>query len=205
MAPRMEASTSRPSLEDLSVTNPAMLAPKPDRSSKEGVKFQANFANGEKSNGNGAAIKPDVETDFFSGQPRSNSMPITLDHRSSGNPSEYVLPTPPSTPFPPFENHFVGEVPQPHSLPLPQTPASARPRAKSYTTSKPYPRISRPVELLRNEYDVVVIGSGYGGAVAASRFARAGESVCLLERGREKWRTLRYFTWDVVGQVLTLL
>ncbi|KAI3396784.1 hypothetical protein diail_11684 [Diaporthe ilicicola] len=50
-----------------------------------------------------------------------------------------------------------------------------------------YPRISRPVELLRREYDCVVIGSGYGGGVAASKLARAGESVCVLERGKEKW------------------
>ena len=32
---------------------------------------------------------------------------------------------------------------------------------------------------------MVVIGSGYGGAIAASRLARAGQDVCLLERGRE--------------------
>lgn len=50
-----------------------------------------------------------------------------------------------------------------------------------------FPRISRPVELMRNSYDCVVIGSGYGGGVSASRMARAGRSVCLLERGREKW------------------
>lgn len=36
-------------------------------------------------------------------------------------------------------------------------------------------------------YDVVVIGSGYGGSIAASRCARAGQSVCVLERGKE-WR-----------------
>ncbi|KAK4142292.1 cholesterol oxidase [Dichotomopilus funicola] len=50
-----------------------------------------------------------------------------------------------------------------------------------------FPRLSKPVELLRGSYDVVVIGSGYGGGVAASRMARTGESVCLLERGKEKW------------------
>jgi hypothetical protein len=53
--------------------------------------------------------------------------------------------------------------------------------------TRQYPRISKPVELLRSSYDVVVIGSGYGGGVAASRMARTGQSVCLLERGREKW------------------
>lgn len=50
-----------------------------------------------------------------------------------------------------------------------------------------YPRLSRPVELLRHEYDCVVIGSGYGGGVAASRMARGGQSVCVLERGEERW------------------
>lgn len=37
----------------------------------------------------------------------------------------------------------------------------------------------------QSHYPVVVIGSGYGGAIAASRLARAGQLVCLLERGRE--------------------
>jgi choline dehydrogenase-like flavoprotein len=40
---------------------------------------------------------------------------------------------------------------------------------------------------MRNCYDCVVIGSGYGGGIAASRMARTGQSVCLLERGSEKW------------------
>ena len=46
-------------------------------------------------------------------------------------------------------------------------------------------RLSSPLENLREHYDVVVVGSGYGGGIAASRLARAGRSVCLLERGRE--------------------
>lgn len=54
--------------------------------------------------------------------------------------------------------------------------------------AKRFPRISRPVELLRHSYDVVVIGSGYGGGVAASRMARGRQTVCVLERGKERWR-----------------
>lgn len=46
-------------------------------------------------------------------------------------------------------------------------------------------RLSSPVSALRSRHDAVVIGSGYGGAVAACRLARAGRSVCVLERGRE--------------------
>lgn len=45
--------------------------------------------------------------------------------------------------------------------------------------------ISLPIEEIKNEYDVVVIGSGYGGSIAASRLSRAGRKVCLIERGKE--------------------
>jgi cholesterol oxidase len=50
---------------------------------------------------------------------------------------------------------------------------------------QPRARISSPLHELKPHYDVVVVGSGYGAAIAASRMARAGRSVCLLERGRE--------------------
>ncbi|SDK98720.1 cholesterol oxidase [Catalinimonas alkaloidigena] len=46
-------------------------------------------------------------------------------------------------------------------------------------------RLASPLSALKPHYDVVVIGSGYGGSIAASRMARAGRQVCLLERGKE--------------------
>ncbi len=46
-------------------------------------------------------------------------------------------------------------------------------------------RLSTPIEHIKDQYEVVVVGSGYGGAIAASRLARAGRQVCILERGKE--------------------
>ena len=40
-------------------------------------------------------------------------------------------------------------------------------------------------------YDVVIVGSGFGGAVAACRLAHAGRSVLVLERGR-RWTPDQY-------------
>ncbi|HTV72895.1 MAG TPA: FAD-dependent oxidoreductase [Candidatus Acidoferrales bacterium] len=37
---------------------------------------------------------------------------------------------------------------------------------------------------MRERFDVVVVGSGFGGAVTAYRLAKAGRRVCVLERGR---------------------
>ncbi|HVE07730.1 MAG TPA: GMC family oxidoreductase N-terminal domain-containing protein, partial [Paraburkholderia sp.] len=46
-------------------------------------------------------------------------------------------------------------------------------------------RLSSALEAMKPHYEVIVVGSGYGGAIAASRMARAQRDVCVLERGRE--------------------
>ena len=46
-------------------------------------------------------------------------------------------------------------------------------------------RIARSLDQAKSHYTVLVVGSGYGAGVAASRLARAGQDVCVLERGKE--------------------
>jgi choline dehydrogenase-like flavoprotein len=38
--------------------------------------------------------------------------------------------------------------------------------------------------LTKDSYEAIVVGSGFGGAVAACRLAQAGVDVAILERGR---------------------
>ena len=50
--------------------------------------------------------------------------------------------------------------------------------------------LATPWNQRKNSYDVVVIGSGYGGAISAARLASAQlnpkQTVCILERGKER-------------------
>src|SRR5262252_4608814 len=46
-------------------------------------------------------------------------------------------------------------------------------------------RISSSTSIIQPHYEIVVVGSGYGGGIAASRLSRAHRQVCVLERGKE--------------------
>lgn len=46
-------------------------------------------------------------------------------------------------------------------------------------------KLSKSLSELKSHYDFIVIGSGYGGSIAASRMSRLGKSVCLFEKGKE--------------------
>jgi hypothetical protein len=106
-----------------------------------------------------------------------------------------ISATPPTATPPAYSKPTPGEVEIEHPY-SPYTTQPGGPQSKAQAKvqsfgdsplSQRFPRISRPVELIRSSYDVVVIGSGYGGGVASSRMARGRQSVCLLERGKERW------------------
>ena len=56
---------------------------------------------------------------------------------------------------------------------------------------------------MANDYDVIIIGSGFGGSVTACRLAERGlRRILVLERGREwqvedyPWRKLNRWLYD---------
>lgn len=46
-------------------------------------------------------------------------------------------------------------------------------------------RLSKPIPEMQPRYQMIIVGSGYGGSIAASRMSRCGLKVCLLEKGKE--------------------
>lgn len=166
--------------------------------------FSGPYLNGTSTNGTNSRVTT-PRTSFTHGQfdspPPLHSLkePLPFPHPS---PRAQTWPSSPplTAELPPEEQeaaatqrHASHQVPTPG----PHEGEAGGPRSRTYARVRTYadgaehprtfPRISRPVELLRANYDVVVIGSGYGGGVAASRLARTGETVCVLERGKEKW------------------
>ncbi|KAM7209212.1 hypothetical protein V8F20_000550 [Naviculisporaceae sp. PSN 640] len=134
---------------------------------------------------------PTPQTAFTSQE--ATQVPIPVPDTPSGT----YGPPPPAraetNPLPKFGIIYDNAEPPLTSSASPRPKFNSSPRMKSYQelndagSASSYPRLSKPVELLRSTYDVVVIGSGYGGGIAASRMARTGQSVCVLERGKEKW------------------
>ena len=47
-------------------------------------------------------------------------------------------------------------------------------------------KLSTPLSELKTHYEAIVVGSGYGAGIAASRLSRMGREVCVLERGPER-------------------
>ena len=52
-------------------------------------------------------------------------------------------------------------------------------------TPQVWPHLSKDLGDLKTHYPVLIVGSGYGGGISACRLAAMGQSVCVLERGKE--------------------
>ena len=64
-------------------------------------------------------------------------------------------------------------------------PAKDAPSGIAAVSRSVHDRLAKSRDEMKPHYQAVVVGSGYGGGIAAARLARAGKSVCVLERGRE--------------------
>lgn len=168
--------------------------------------INGQYVNGNSTSTNGTSSPPSTPRHFLKDQ---NGHTHATDS-SSDIPQAQPSPRPGTWPYSPSlvpaelspsQQSFAASHPHkshPVIPPGPHEGGAGGPRSRTYARVRTYadgdgssesrfPRISKPVELLRGAYDCVVIGSGYGGAVAASRMARTGETVCVLERGKEKW------------------
>ncbi|MGE5085055.1 MAG: GMC family oxidoreductase N-terminal domain-containing protein [Bacillota bacterium] len=79
--------------------------------------------------------------------------------------------------------------------------SSAEPIVQHLPVNVHYRKLANSSSNLKDSYDVVVVGSGYGGSVMAARLAE-GRSLALLERGPERppgsfAETLKHFIEDV--------
>ncbi|UYL09071.1 GMC family oxidoreductase [Bdellovibrio sp. SKB1291214] len=63
--------------------------------------------------------------------------------------------------------------------------ASAEPRVKYVPLKSSYRELTNPISDLREYYDVLVIGSGYGGSISAARLAGTCR-LAVIERGPER-------------------
>lgn len=143
------------------------------------------------------------------GQASTNSSGSVSPMATSGSPLSSIADFHTSSLEDSFPTEILGAEPSTFTkggIPLSASDYVASSADTSASTGTKFPRISRPVPMMRTEYDVVVVGSGYGGGVAASRMARGGKEVCVLELGKEKWRmyqlTTRYSFLQVVANSL---
>ena len=63
--------------------------------------------------------------------------------------------------------------------------AGERTRSKENSPGTFEIQLSSSLSELKSHYEVLIIGSGYGGSVAASRLSQSGKQVCVLEKGKE--------------------
>ncbi len=64
--------------------------------------------------------------------------------------------------------------------------------------------LSTPLSEVSSHYPWVVVGSGYGASISACRLSRAGQSVLVIERGKELHPGEFPSTWEQAKSELRL-